>query len=112
METGCILIGNEPLAYREVIAAALRELRPATLTVMVDPGDLDTEVIAKHPALVICSRLTAEIRQGATSWLLLYPDGDGRSIVGAGESEHEIPAVDFFALLTLVDRVTATGAAV
>jgi hypothetical protein len=107
METGCILIGNEPLTYREVIAAALRELRPPARITIVDSDGLDAEVIDKHPALVICSHLTPEIRAGAASWLLLYPDGDGRSVFSSGNQEHEIPSVDFASLLAFVDLAMA-----
>lgn len=107
METGCILVGNEPRVYREVIAAALRELRPASLITMVDPSGLDAEVIDKHPVLVICSRLTTEIRRGATSWLLLYPDGDGHGVFRSGNQEHEVPSVDFATLLAFIDEAVA-----
>lgn len=106
-----ILVGNEPRAYREVIVAALRELRPTALITMVDPDLLDAEVTGMRPALVICSRLSAEIRRGAASWLLLYPDGNARSLAGAGDLAHEISTEDFATLLGVVDRAMVPVAA-
>ncbi len=104
-----ILIGNEPRAYREVLAAALRELRPAAGVELVDPTALDAEVVARPPALIICSRLTAVIRNGPLTWVLLSPDGDGRDTIGTGDVGQDLPGADFWALVAMIDQALAPG---
>jgi predicted glycosyltransferase len=51
------LIANGPAMYREVISAALRELRPDIEIFTAEPEDLETEFLRLLPRLVICSRL-------------------------------------------------------
>lgn len=111
MDRLCILIGNEPRIYREVLAAALLELRPTAGVELIDPARLDAEVTARHPALVICSRLTPAIRSHALAWVLLYPNGERRGSFGAGDLERDFPGVDFDALVEAIDLTLdlATG---
>ncbi len=110
METVRILIGNEPRAYREVLAAALQELRPTARVELVEPASLDAEVTVRRPALVVCSQLTPAIRRNALAWILLYPDGEGRGTFGAGELERDLPGVDFDALVEAIDLTLSLGA--
>jgi hypothetical protein len=37
----CVLVANEPLAYREVVSAALRELRPRIRVHTAEPAELE-----------------------------------------------------------------------
>lgn len=55
-------LANEPRAYREVIAAALRELRPRIEVFITEPEDLDAAVLQRTPHLVVCSQLTEIVR--------------------------------------------------
>ena len=104
-----ILIGNEPRAYREVIAGALGALRPTAAISLIEPSLLEAALAECQPALVLCSRLTAAIQTRARAWVLLYPDGDGRAVAGFAGQERDIPGIDFEALLAIVDQ--ALGAA-
>jgi len=99
-----ILVGNEPRAYREVIAGALQALRPMVAISMIDPALLEAALAECQPALVLCSRLTAAIQSTARSWVLLYPDGDGRAVATVAGQERDIPGIDFEALLAIVDQ--------
>ncbi len=99
-----ILVGNEPRAYREVIAGALQALRPMVAISMIDPALLEAALAECQPALVLCSRLTAAIQSTARSWLLLYPDGEGSAIATIAGQERDIPGIDFEALLAIVDQ--------
>ncbi|HEV2108134.1 MAG TPA: hypothetical protein VGR16_07715 [Thermomicrobiales bacterium] len=102
-----VLVSNEPRVYREVLAAALQEMRPAAEVEMVDPTALDAEIVSKKPGLVFCSALTDAIRRGASAWVLLYPEGEGRAVLGVGNRERDIANVDFSALLAVVDQAAA-----
>lgn len=64
MEEVRALVANDPRIYREVIAAALRELRPLVEVVVAEPEELDREVERVRPHLVICNQATAIVRGG------------------------------------------------
>lgn len=102
-----VLVSNEPRVYREVLAAALQEMRPTAEVEMIEPAALDAEIVSKKPGLVFCSALTEAIRRGASAWVLLYPEGEGRAVLGVGNREHDITEVDLSALLDVVDQVAA-----
>jgi hypothetical protein len=54
-----VLVANEPTIYREVISAALKELRPSVEVFAAASEDLDQEFLRLLPRLVVCSTLTA-----------------------------------------------------
>src|SRR5262245_30156890 len=68
-----VVVANEPLAYREALAATLREIRPDVETVVVAPSELDHAAALHKPRVVVCSELTDAIE--GRSWALLYPHG-------------------------------------
>ncbi len=105
-----VFVGNEPRAYREVIAGALQALRPMAVVSMIEPALLEAALAECQPALVLCSRLTAAIQSTARSWLLLYPDGEGSAIATVAGQERDIPGIDFEALLAIVDQALGTVA--
>ena len=107
MAAPLVLIANEPRAYREVLAAALPELRPGLRVERADPADLDAAVARLRPALVVCSRLTEAVRSSAPSWIVLYPGGENRADARVGGAERTVahPALDD--VLALVDAALA-----
>jgi hypothetical protein len=66
-----ILVANEPRCYREVIAAAVHELRPHAEVITVEPADLDRAVVYRQPHLVVCSRLTEVVETHSPVWVVL-----------------------------------------
>ncbi len=70
-----VLVAQEPLAYRQAMAAALAELRPAVEFAVVAPQDLDAEVVRNRPDLVFCSQLGEVVWMRTSAWALLYPGG-------------------------------------
>ena len=109
MEKMRALIANEPPVYREVIADALKMLRPLLEVFRSGPEELDREVERLHPHLVICSRLTASVRGGCPSWVVLYPEGeDWAEIGGGGRTTTLVAGVQIDDLLSVVDE-TALG---
>jgi len=100
-----ILVAHEPLAYRDVLATALRALRPTADVVVVEPGDLDDEVARRAPHLVFCSRLSEVIQTRSLGWAVLYPSG--APIVETSVAGERTTAADMVLeeILSLVDRV-------
>jgi len=74
METRRILVANELTSYRQMIAIVFRELHPDVEVLETDPETLDGEVARLVPDLVICSRVTATVRERAANWIELYPE--------------------------------------
>jgi hypothetical protein len=100
------LIANGPAMYREVISAALRELRPGVEVFTAEPEDLEGEFLRLLPHLVACSRLTKRVKLGAPVWVELYPDGAPYAVVGSPDgSRMTLPSIDFDTLLSILDGV-------
>ncbi|MBV9281823.1 MAG: hypothetical protein JOZ41_17230, partial [Chloroflexi bacterium] len=62
-----------------------------------------------HPILVICSRLTETIEAGALAWILLYPEGERRVILGSKGRRVESLDLDLDELLAFLDRAARTA---
>jgi hypothetical protein len=69
------LIANEPAIYREVICAALKELRPDMEIFTSEPDDLEGEFLRILPQFVLYSRPTKLVEREAAAWVELYPGG-------------------------------------
>lgn len=92
--------------YREVISAALRELRPGIEVFTADPEDLEVEVLRLMPHLVVCSRLTKRVELEAPVWIELYPDGASHVVVGNSDGSRTLlPGMDFDTLLAILDGI-------
>jgi len=106
------LIANGPAMYREVISAALRELRPNIEIFTAEPEDLEAAFLRLRPQLVVCSRLTKRVELDAPVWVELYPDGAPHVIVGSSDGARRIlPIMDFDTLLSILDAVSGQHAA-
>lgn len=99
-----ILVANEPRAYRDVIAAAFRELRPQHEVIPVEPDQLDGEVARLHPHLVICSRLSEMVETGPLTWVMLYPDNETRTVISIAGEQTVAADVEFSELLSVIDQ--------
>jgi hypothetical protein len=102
-----VLFSNEPLAYREAMAAAVQTLRPSIVVAVSDPDDLDAHVSRFRPQLVVCNDLTDAIRVRGAAWVRLYPDGDGSVTCSIAGQERQLRGIDLAGLLALVDEVVA-----
>ena len=111
MDETTIVLGNEPRAYREALAAAIACLRPELAVTAVEPDALDAAVERLRPRLVVCSGLTARVESDVPAWALLYPDG-ARMVVTSVDGERATASnLDLAALLALLDRAAALSAA-
>jgi hypothetical protein len=99
-----ILLANEPRAYRETLAAALRILKPYTEVFVVDPDELDAEVERLSPQLVICSRATPTIEARSLAWVELYPEHGSISVVSVGGERSTVAGIELGDLLSVIDR--------
>src|SRR3712207_4619634 len=88
----CVIMANEPRAYREVMTTAFRRLRPQLAILMVEPDALDDQMSAQAGCtrpLVVHSRRSAPLPTHVGASVLLYPDGEDWARVSlAGQHTH------------------------
>ena len=101
-----ILVANEPRSYREVIASTLQVLRPHLEVILVEPEDLDRDVVRLAPNLVLCSRLTETVETHALAWVVLYPNRETRAVISIAGQCHTVSTdLPFPGLLSVIDEV-------
>jgi hypothetical protein len=96
---------DEYLAYREVIAAAIRVLRPGAQVQSTNLDALAQEVERTDPHVVICTRPNTVDPGRRPAWIVLPtdPTRPARTCVGGRYSERANPTVEV--LLGIVDEV-------
>ncbi len=101
-----LLLANEPQSYRQVIAGAVRALRPdIDVAFSVLPEDMDSEVLRLLPDMIVCSRLTPVVESSSCAWVLLYPDGETKTVISIGGERTTSADLEFEELLAVIDRV-------
>ncbi len=104
-----LLVANEPQAYRQAIAGTVGKLRPDVEVLVASPSDdLDNSVVCLVPDMVICSQLTPAIESSRHAWVLLYPDGETRTVISIGGQRTTSADMEFDELLAVIDRASAT----
>jgi hypothetical protein len=98
-----ILLANEPRLYRDVLAAALAQLRPQSRVLTADAPELDAAVAHHRPDFVVCSGLTEAVRSQALAWAVLYPAGSRHADIGLAGARLTLHEVEFTGLLMLHD---------
>jgi hypothetical protein len=99
-----ILVANEPQAYRDVVAMAIRVFRPQMEVIVVEPEDLDREIVHRDPTLVVCSTLTEIVETRMFAWILLYPDGKTRAEISLSGQRTSLGDIELTLLLSTVDE--------
>ncbi len=107
MEQPRIVLANEPRAYRDVMAAAFRSLRPEMEIVTVEPDELGACLAESEPAVVVYSRQGDGMPPRVFAWVLLYPDGENRATVSVAREETSYADMEFDQLLGVLDRTVA-----
>jgi hypothetical protein len=105
-----VLLANEPRAYREALAAAVRLRCPAAVVRELDAADLDAAVARERPDLVVCSAASAAVEAGAPAWVLLYPGGARAAVVAAAGRVRVLPDLALDDLLGLLDPARCAAA--
>ena len=99
-------MANEPTIYREVISAALKELRPSVEIFTAEPEDLEREFLRLLPQLVICSQLTKRVELDEPVWVELYPDGASHAVLSSLDGcRTTLTGMDFDTLLSILDSI-------
>ena len=101
-----MLVANEPLFYRDTMAAAFRKLRPQAEVIVAEPGDLDTEVLRLTPDLVFCSGLSEVVETRSSSWVVHYPGGQSRVEMSVGGARTGATDVELRDLVSIIDRAS------
>ncbi len=99
-----VLLANEPRSYREVIAEAVRQLRPGVEAITVEQDELGDAIRRFAPDVVICSKVTATVMGSAPIWVDLYLGYGARSIVSVDGRREEFAQIQLADLLSVVDR--------
>lgn len=102
-----ILMANEPRAYRESIAAVLRELRPDVEVTTVEPDGLDGSISRLEPDIVVCNRATGAVREDVPVWVELYPDYASWSVVSFRGVRSTLAEIQLTDLLSIVDQTAS-----
>ncbi len=107
MEQPRIVLANEPRAYRDVMAAAFRSLRPELEIVTMEPDNLGAYLAQSEPAVVVYSQQGDGLPPRVFAWVLLYPDGENRATVSVAREETSYADMEFDQLLGVLDRTVA-----
>ena len=100
-----VLVANEPLVYREIVAEGLRALRPGLRIREVALADLEATIDGHRPSLAITSQPSAIVRRWATATLVLYPEGRNEAVLVIGDATRVVANPRLPDLLAAVDAV-------
>ena len=106
-----ILVANELRFYREAIASALSALESLVEVIAVEPEELDGELERFAPHLVICSRVSAAVKERALAWVELYPDHGPLAFISIGGELSTVEGIELSDVLSIVDRTKTILAA-
>lgn len=110
MISTCVLLANEPLAYRDTLALALRLLRPMDRVIVAEPDALDRNVLRHRPQVVVCSELTSLVEAKVPTWVVLYPDGRQTALRHARGERGYMEVVDLASIATLCEQAARSPA--
>ena len=99
-----VMVAHSLLSYRQVISAALKELRPNLQIFIADAEDLDEEFGRLSPHLVLCSRVTDLVEREAFAWIELYPEHASESVVSLCGQKSVYPEMDWATLLAVLEE--------
>lgn len=99
-----VMVAHSLLSYRQVIATALKVLRPQLEIFSTDPKDLDSEFKRLSPELVVCSRVTEVVEREAFAWIELYPEHGSECVVSLDGEKLTYPEMGLDALLSVLDE--------
>ena len=104
MEKIRVVVANEPRAYREALADALRNLCPRAEVSIIEPAALHQHVRRVTPHLVLGSELDPDMLTGLFCWVDLYPNGERYAVINIGDERTTVGNLDLAGLLRIVDQ--------
>ena len=102
MGTTSVLLANEPRAYRDTFAVALRVLRPQATVTVTDPETLDEAILQHAPQVVVCSHLTRVVETQVPTWAVLYPNGATGAVLQIGGQQKTVSEIDLEGIIALL----------
>lgn len=99
-----ILLAMEPRAYREVIGATIRELRPNLRVVTTAPSTLLRELDRLEPVLVIADQPDTDSRAKQPCWVYFSPYASPAATARLGDERREIEEMGLDDLLGVIDQ--------
>ena len=106
-----VLLANEPRAYRDTIAVALRMLRPDADVIVAEPDVLDAAIVRHDPQMVVCSRLTETVEIRVPTWLVLYPEGERSALRYLHGERATVSDIELAEIAHLLDETCRTAQA-
>jgi hypothetical protein len=104
MVTTSVLLANEPRAYRDTLAVALRFLRPHIEVVVTDPETLDKAILLHAPGVVVCSHLTTLVETQVPTWVVLYSDDAPVALRYLNGERTTVSEIDLDGIMSLIDQ--------
>lgn len=104
-----VLIANDPLSYREVMAVTIQQLRPEVEVWTSDPADLEREILRLEPNLVMCSQAPVVAHPYLLTYIVMYPNGENRAEITTAGQCVNVPDIEFGNLLSIIDDMVLLG---
>lgn len=108
-----VLITIAPTMYWETLELTLLRYRPQVDVRIANPADLDQEVAAFEPQVVVCNEVTPAVRENVPSWVEVPPSHSSDAtihILGQGESTiGDISSGDLFDVIDRTEEALSSA---
>ena len=99
-----VAFGDEHRAYREVIAAGIRILRPRADVATATPAEIEGEIASFGPQVVVCGRPGIADPGDVPSWVELPVEPQRPAKIRVGGSRRASVNLELEGLLAIVDE--------
>ncbi len=99
-----VALDDEHRAYREVIAAGIRILRPRADVATATPAEIEGEIESFDPQVVVCGRPGIADPGGVPAWVELPVEPGRPARIRAGGSRRTSVNLELEGLLAIIDE--------
>ncbi len=99
-----VVLANEPRSYREVFASVFQALRPHLEVIIIEPEDLYDTVRSMHPQIVVCGRITSELKHRIPYWIEVYVEDEKITVESNVRVTPADTDVGLAGLISLIDE--------
>ncbi len=103
-----VLIANELPLHREVLASALRTMRPDIVVRVIPHEDLERMICQLRPLVVICTAVSTTGHACSPAWIALYPEDRDVAVIHIDGVRSVIPSASIQQLLGVMDAVRSS----
>lgn len=100
-----MLVALERGYAAEALVGALRGLRPGLRVSYAEPREVGREVLRLRPDVVVYGEPSEVVETRCGAWILLYPGGERRVVVGVGGERAEYSDLGLDGILAVIDGV-------